>query len=226
MHHFAPSLGILAGPGSLNALSDLYDSPPFHHSNLYPHSLPHKMPQIEDERKALVLDLDETLIHTSTFPPLSLVKSFKISSNVTEYVYLRPGVAEFLDKVCSMFEVFIFTASTKNYADEILDQLCPQIDKYHRFYRDNCKFKSKKVKKDLSKFKRPLSKVIMVDDNPNMKSIYPDNTIHIDKWNGTPSDDFLLGEILPILKKCESEEDVRNIIHECKYKKESNLFHI
>ena len=168
--------------------------------------------EIEDPRKALVLDLDETLIHTSAFPPHKEVKTLIYHEETNEYVFLRPGVEEFLTKVCQMYEVYIFTASTKEYADEILDKLCPQIDVLHRFYRDNCKFKANKVKKDLTKFHRPLSEVIMIDDNPNMKKLYPNNTIAINKWNGTPLDHQLLDEILPILEKCENAPDIRPII--------------
>lgn len=168
---------------------------------------------IEDTRKALVLDLDETLIHTSTFPPHSDVETLKFDDS-QEYVFLRPNVRDFLDKVAELFEVFIFTAGTQFYAERILDALCPQIDQLHRFYRDSCKFSGRKCKKDLKKFGRPLSHVIMVDDNYQMRNYYPQNTIYIDRWSGTPLDNTLMTKILPILEQCAAADDVRPIIKE------------
>ncbi|EAY02747.1 NLI interacting factor-like phosphatase family protein [Trichomonas vaginalis G3] len=179
------------------------------------HSLPttpHRI-FVTDTRKALVLDLDETLVHTSTFPPHSDVEALKFD-DTNEYVFLRPNVKKFLERVSELFEVFIFTAGTQIYAERILDSFCPQIDQMHRFYRDSCKFSGNKCKKDLNKFGRPLTKVVMVDDNYQMRSYYPQNTIYIDRWSGTPLDDVLMSKILPILEKCADAEDVRPIVKE------------
>ena len=226
---FSPtSSSVSLGPGSLrtspfpNSVFEIPSADALAPEQL-PSSLPEKglyQPQLpEDPRKILVLDLDETLIHTSTFPPHKDVKSLKFDHDgKIDYVFLRPDVEAFLERVAQMFEVFIFTASTKAYADPILDQLCPQIDQCHRFYRDSCKFSSKKVKKDLTKFGKPLSQVIMIDDNRHMKDTYPGNTIFIDRWNGTPYDDTLMNTIMPILQKCEEIDDVRKVLQSFKKK--------
>lgn len=39
------------------------------------------------------------------------------------YVGLRPGVHDFLREVEKLFEIVIFTASVKSYADPIIDML-------------------------------------------------------------------------------------------------------
>lgn len=54
----------------------------------------------------LVLDLDETLIHFE-----SAEKKFK----------LRPGCLTFIKEMSSLFEIVIFTAAAKDYADFILN---------------------------------------------------------------------------------------------------------
>ena len=185
-------------------------------SKFGPRSLPPQMmmnpsPFPADTRKTLVLDLDETLVHACAFPPHPDVKSYKFGED-SDWIFLRPKVEEFLDKVTQMFEVFIFTAGTKEYADLILDNLCPQIDVMHRHYRDSCIMKSHKVKKDLKIFGKPLSDIIMVDDNISMRDFYPDNTIYIQKWNGMPQDDVLMGDIFPILEQCAQADDVRKVI--------------
>lgn len=168
-----------------------------------------------DQRKTLVLDLDETLVHTSSFPPHEDVKALKFP-DCDEWTFLRPKVEDFLDTVSMMFETFIFTAGTKEYADPIINKVCPQVDQLHRFYRDSCNISrfTGKCKKNLKKFGKPMSQVIMIDDNKNMKKVFPQNTIYIERWNGMPSDNVLMETIMPILVRCEKAEDVRTVIKE------------
>jgi len=65
-------------------------------------------------RKTLVLDLDETLVH-STFQLVGDA-DLNIPVNIQEATYnirvfLRPGLKEFLEKVSAIYEVILFTAS-------------------------------------------------------------------------------------------------------------------
>lgn len=195
-------------------------------------------------KKTLVLDLDETLIHSSSFLPHPLVESFKIEFDEDEddekqeaqaltkrpnreviphapnqrtdtmIIYLRPGVRQFLDYVTDHFDVFIFTHGTKSYADKIMDHLCPQIDVNHRYYRDSCEMVNhgKTVHKDLDIFCRDPKDLILVDDNSAAQIFHPNNTIQIQKWKGTPNDHVLIDWLMPILKECETTDDVREII--------------
>ena len=65
-------------------------------------------------RKTLVLDLDETLVH-STFQPTddcSYVIPVEIEGDFYNvYVYLRPGTTEFLRRMSEIYEVVVYTAS-------------------------------------------------------------------------------------------------------------------
>ena len=65
-------------------------------------------------RKTLVLDLDETLVH-STFQPTddcSYVIPVEIEGDLYNvYVYLRPGAIEFLRRMSEIYEVVVYTAS-------------------------------------------------------------------------------------------------------------------
>lgn len=72
-------------------------------------------PHPEDAgKKCLVLDLDETLVHSS-FQPLDtadFVVKIKIEQTWHEvYVTKRPGVDDFLQRVARDYEVVVFTAS-------------------------------------------------------------------------------------------------------------------
>merc|ERR1711957_1017370 len=54
-------------------------------------------------------------------------------------ILLRPQVKEFLKKVNELFEVIVFTAGLKEYADAALDYLDPEnVIFKHRLYRDSC----------------------------------------------------------------------------------------
>ena len=55
------------------------------------------------------------------------------------YVYERAGLRKFLAEVACLFEVWIYTASAKDYADAILEKLDPTHELItKRLYRENC----------------------------------------------------------------------------------------
>ena len=164
-------------------------------------------------RKVLVLDLDETLIHCSTFPPHPKVESFTVEyPDESVYVHKRPGVDAFLREITQVFDTYIYTYGTMFYADPILDVLCPMIRQNHRLFREKCEVRNGVVRKDLKRFGRPLSAVILVEDNPDAKRMYPDNTIIVPKWNGTPHDDILVTWLPEMLRRCVIAGDVREVI--------------
>jgi RNA polymerase II subunit A small phosphatase-like protein len=66
-------------------------------------------------KKTLVLDLDETLIHSAAFPPHSKVEFFTLGDPQL-YVFKRPGLDPFLQVARGMFDTFIFTYGDRGYA--------------------------------------------------------------------------------------------------------------
>ncbi|KAJ2794686.1 Nuclear envelope morphology protein 1, partial [Coemansia helicoidea] len=80
-------------------------------------------------KKTLVLDLDETLIHSS--PQGSYRAHHRIEVVIDKvaclyYVYKRPHVDYFLHKVSEWYTVVVFTASLAEYADPVIDLLDAQ----------------------------------------------------------------------------------------------------
>ena len=88
---------------------------------LYYDFVPPKLPLLPIQKSkgliTLVLDLDETLVHSSLDDPGSDDALFspvlKDNINYCVYTLKRPGLDEFLDIVTKHFEVVIFTASVK-----------------------------------------------------------------------------------------------------------------
>jgi TFIIF-interacting CTD phosphatase-like protein len=99
------------------------------------------LPYTHGGRKTLVLDLDETLVH-STFKATTNC-SFTVDINIsgkfhTVYVLKRPGVDEFLKECAKHFELVIFTASLSNYADAVMDVLDADQLIPFRLFRQHC----------------------------------------------------------------------------------------
>ena len=81
-----------------------------------------------DSKYCLVLDLDETLVH-SQFQPVKnqdYTIPVEIENRVCNiYVMKRPGAEYFLQQMANYFEVVIFTASLSKYADPLMDLMYP-----------------------------------------------------------------------------------------------------
>lgn len=184
-------------------------------SAIYPPNFP---PPPIPHKKTLIFDLDETLIHSSDFPPHSLVEAFK-SGDPPFYVFKRPGLDDFLKKISQKFDLFIFTFGEKNYANPIIDVILPSLDEQHRLFRDSCVIENDEVHKDISVFKRSLNDIIVIEDNFGMKKFHPNNTIIVPKWNGVPYDKTLFNWLPDILDECAKAKDVRKVINNIKYDK-------
>jgi CTD nuclear envelope phosphatase 1 len=134
-------------------------------------------------QKTLVIDLDETLIH-------SLAKGGRMSSGhmvevklntavgyggatlgpqhpILYYVHKRPHCDDFLRRVSKWYNLIVFTASVQEYADPVIDWL-EQERKYFsgRYYRQHCTFRNGAYIKDLSSVEPDLSKVMILDNSP------------------------------------------------------------
>ena len=83
------------------------------------------------------------------------------------YFNIRPFTNEMLWEVNKFYEVAVFTASHKFYADEILNYIDPTCELIqHRFYRDSCiKTESNVYLKDLRIINNVEMKDIILVDN-------------------------------------------------------------
>jgi Dullard-like phosphatase family protein len=165
-------------------------------------------------KKTLILDLDETLVHSVTTQTkkaaLSLMFKIHNKPNVV-HVLFRPYAEEFLQKAAELYELVIFTASQKYYADYVINKLDSKNLVAHRLYREHCVISSKKFIKDLSNIGRPLKDVIIVDNSPVAYEWNSDCAIPIETWIGK-EDDNALEQLLEVLKDLSQVEDVRKFL--------------
>ncbi|KAB1264969.1 CTD nuclear envelope phosphatase 1 [Camelus dromedarius] len=162
------------------------------------------------KRKILVLDLDETLIHSHHdgvlrptvrpgTPPDFILKVVIDKHPVRFFVHKRPHVDFFLEVVSQWYELVVFTASMEIYGSAVADKLdnSRSILK-RRYYRQHCTLELGSYIKDLSVVHSDLSSIVILDNSPGAYRSHPDNAIPIKSWFSDPSDTALLN-LLPML---------------------------
>jgi len=171
------------------------------------------LPPIRKEhegKKCLVLDLDETLVHSS-FKPVSnadFIIPIEIEDHVHQvYVLKRPHVDHFMKTVGEMFEVAIFTASLNKYGDPVIDLLDKHKVVHHRLFREHCTQHRGNYVKDMARIGRPLKDIIIIDNSPASYLFNPENAIPIETWFDDENDTELL-DLIPFLCECAKADDV------------------
>jgi len=172
------------------------------------------IPDGKERKKCLVLDLDETLVHSS-FKPIPDA-DFKIEINLEGtihrvYVRKRPFVDKFLEDVGKKWEVVIFTASLAKYADPLLDILDRGKVVSTRLFREGCVQHYGNYVKDLTHLGRPLKECVIVDNSPFSYMFQPNNAIPITSWFNDRNDRQLEG-LMPYLDKLLKSDDFPSIL--------------
>jgi len=166
-------------------------------------------------RKCLILDLDETLVHSS-FQAIACSFTIPIELDGAQYgVYVlkRPFVDEFIAECSKYYELVIFTASLSEYANPVIDTLDPNGYIKHRLFRESCVFHEEQVYvKDLSRLGRKLKDCIIIDNSPLSYLFQPTNAIGCTSWFGD-EEDTELRDLLPVLRgKLLKVDDVRTML--------------
>lgn len=211
-----------------------------------------------DSDMIVVLDMDECLIHSKFMSNTqdaqvyahqlrqqsqsvlqsseTAVDSFRVTlvDGTLVHVHVRPGLFEFLERVCSRYETHIFTAAMDVYANPVLDHLEARLNMNKssnmpttfagRWYRQHCSMDSDRraYVKDLHNLwphlqhqqnramndTSLLRRAVLVDNNPLSFLSNPENGILVSSFY-TDAHDTALPEVWDILQQLEDEPDVR-----------------
>ena len=148
------------------------------------------IPEPDGRRWILVLDLDETLIHS-------------YGPDFERYA-TRPHLHPFLKSARNLFdEIVVFTAGTRDYAEPILDALDPSGEFFgRRLYRDSCVIEGDgRIVKDLKRALNvdDLLKVVFVDNLAANFELQPRCGLLVESFYGDRGDDALIDDVLPEL---------------------------
>jgi TFIIF-interacting CTD phosphatase-like protein len=79
------------------------------------------------------------------------------------FVIVRPYAIEFLQRLSAFYDIILFTASLREYADPVMDYIDPERVSRSRLFRESCKLIRGALVKDLREFDRPLKDIIIID---------------------------------------------------------------
>ena len=158
----------------------------------------------EADRPLLILDLDETLIHSS-FERLARVEDFRLFEH---FVYVRPHLEHFLVECAARFRLAIWSSASDDYVEDIVRRIIPRhLPLEFVWGRSRCTFSldSAMVQqlgyldpgshysyvKKLHKVKRRgygLARTLIVDDTPAKCVHNYGNAIYVREYAGEAED--------------------------------------
>uniref|UniRef100_H3A708 CTD small phosphatase like n=1 Tax=Latimeria chalumnae TaxID=7897 RepID=H3A708_LATCH len=174
--------------------------------------------QVDYGKKCMVIDLDETLVHSSfkscsstglIIP--SKTNNIKHEKSVVkqEHIYLhKKPVGGGGDLFC----ILLLTVISK-YADPVADLLDQWGIFRARLFREACVFHKGNYVKDLSRLGRDLSNVIIVDNSPASYIFHPENAVPVESWFDDLEDTELL-DLIPFLEILSKEDEVYSMIQD------------
>ena len=200
---------------------------PTNHSNLLQNKkflLPNKSKEFIN-KKTLILDLDETLVHSSFVPfeksDIILDVEFDfVIYNI--YVLIRPGAIEFIKKVAKLYELVVFTASISKYALPLLDIIDVDKNIKYKLTREHCTFLNGIYIKELKKLNRNLNDIIILDNSPLAYSFDNDNGLPIKAWYEDKNDNEL-DKVFPLIDFLSNVKDVKKFIKQFVINNEINF---
>mgnify|MGYP003563969013 FL=1 len=167
------------------------------------------LPKPSHATKTVVFDLDETLVHCCKDSSRAQVVIPWKKFNSSLPINIRPYARRCLKQASKLFEVIVFTASSKDYANLILDYLDPTNKLiHHRLYRESCFVFKGLFVKDLRILNRNLKDTVIIDNSTHSFAFQLENGIPIVSWKDDLNDKELLN-LIQYFKVLNEAEDVR-----------------
>ncbi|KAJ4828340.1 hypothetical protein Tsubulata_040656 [Turnera subulata] len=153
---------------------------------------------LADEKLILVLDLDHTLIHAGTADLLTPEEKLLVERvdsgevlGISLYVVgykdsfyrtkIRPFVREFLEEASTLFQMYVYTNASKDYASRIVKLLDPD-NKYFNGRVITREVSTRIGSKDLDVVLGSERVVVIVDDSPEVWPKHQANLMRITKY--------------------------------------------
>ncbi|CAD8068344.1 unnamed protein product [Paramecium sonneborni] len=170
-----------------------------------------QMPNLILSKKySIAIDLDETLVHSEELQPN---KRYDFQ-NLQFGAFIRPYSQQFLQLVSKHANLFIFTSSNLKYAKIIAQILDPQKEYFQGiFFRDHCTvLKDNTQTKDINIISGDLTKIILIDNNPQCFIPQPFNGIPIIPFLDSKTDQELIILSQFLEREIFNVEDVQPVI--------------
>ena len=147
-----------------------------------------------DQKPLLILDLDETLVHSAE-APLAIPCDFRVGPY---WVHRRPFLDDFLGSVASAFLLAVWSSSSADYLAAILEQIIPPGVRLEFVWsRSRCvqrydrEWQAPYWVKDLKKVRRrgyDLRRTLIGDDTPSKLERNFGNAVYVTSFEGDPAD--------------------------------------
>ncbi|CAD8148814.1 unnamed protein product [Paramecium octaurelia] len=162
------------------------------------------------KKYSIAIDLDETLVHSEELKP-NRRYDFQ---NLQFGTFIRPYCSQFLQTLNKHANLFVFTSSNIKYATTIMQILDPQKDLFQGlFFRDHCTILQDNTQvKDIKIISSDLTKIILIDNNPQCFIPEPFNGIPIVPFLDNKADKELLILSQLIEREIFTSEDVQHVI--------------
>ena len=151
-----------------------------------------------DKKFSLVIDLDETLIHNLSLP-------------FGPYFLVRPGVFELFETINKIYEIVIFTASSKRYANSIIKKIDYKNNVDYILHKKYIIYEEGNPVKRLDMIGRDINKIIFVDNLEINAKYNKKNLYLISSWYNNVYDDEIY-KLKEKLMKIANSENYKNDI--------------
>lgn len=162
----------------------------------------------------LILDVDETILHSTTE---WLGRRSDFAWEGMGFVYLRPGLSDFLSAVGAKYKLALWSAATEDYLINVVNCIFSDIDLAFSWCRNKCDIQEYPngeplFVKDLQSViieGYDLTNVVIVDDRPEGFPNNKDNLVQITPYYGG-LDDHELEVLAKYLVGLSNSSDIRS----------------
>lgn len=173
---------------------------------------------LESKKLSLIVDLDQTVIHTTcertiaewqsdpenpNYEFVKDVQGFQLADdNVAHvasnwyYVKMRPGLRDFFDRMSELYEMHIYTMATRAYAQAVAQIIDPE----RRYFGDRILSRDENYTDKLKSLKRLFPNntdmVVIIDDRADIWS-YSEHLVRVPVFNFFPGAGDINASFLP-----------------------------